>query len=229
MGISVNSRPIETGIKDFLSGVVGTMMSLEDGPDNETDEQDKSDDVSSPKEVNAAGQHVNTVSPDVTTGSFKLNVVGPSINTASSYDQDSPKDMFTMAASDTLEATHIEFFRDEDVPEVDLGNITNSNIVPTTPNIRIHKDNPIENVIGDVKTSVQTRRMTKPTPEQGFLSAVEAMKEELLQFKLQQVWILMDLPIGRRAIGIKWVFRNKKDERGIVLETRKVSITSNMY
>ncbi|GJY38285.1 hypothetical protein Tco_0424649 [Tanacetum coccineum] len=28
MGISVNSRPIETGIKDFLSGVVGTMMSL---------------------------------------------------------------------------------------------------------------------------------------------------------------------------------------------------------
>ncbi|GJS15491.1 hypothetical protein Tco_0409963 [Tanacetum coccineum] len=213
----------------------------EDGPDNETDEQDKSDDVSSPKEVNAAGQHVNTASLDVTTGSFKLNVVGPSINTASSYDLDSPKDMFIMAASHTLEATYIEFFRDEDVPEVDLGNITNSNIVPTTPNTRIHKDHPIENVIGDVKTSVQTRRMIKPTPEQGFLSAgyeqkthdtlntLEAMQEELLQFKLQQVWILVDLPIGKRAIGTKWVFRNKKDERGIVLEIRKVSVNSNMY
>ncbi|GJZ44399.1 hypothetical protein Tco_0591654 [Tanacetum coccineum] len=29
MGISVNSRPIKSGIKDFLSGVVGTMMSLD--------------------------------------------------------------------------------------------------------------------------------------------------------------------------------------------------------
>ncbi|GKC71270.1 putative ribonuclease H-like domain-containing protein [Tanacetum coccineum] len=215
-----------------------------DGPDNENDEQDKSDDVSSPKEVNAAGQHVNTASPDVNTGSFKLNVVGPSVNTASSFDQDSPKDMFTMGASHTLEATHVEFFSDEDEPEVDLGNITNSYTVPTTPNTRIHKDHPIENVIGDVKSSVQTRRMTKPTSEQGFLSAVyeqkthdtlntclyacflsqieptsiakalsdsswvEAMQEELLQFKLQKVWILVDLPSGKRAIGTKWVFIN---------------------
>ncbi|GKD88126.1 putative ribonuclease H-like domain-containing protein, partial [Tanacetum coccineum] len=127
-----------------------------DGPDNENDKQDKSDDVSSPKEVNAAGQHVNTASPDVNTSSFKLNYVSPSVNTASSYDQDSPKDMFTIGA------------------------------FPTTPNTRIHKDHPIENVIGDVKSTVQTRRMTKPSSKQGFLSAVEAMQEELLQFKLQQ-------------------------------------------
>ncbi|GJY27955.1 hypothetical protein Tco_0403722 [Tanacetum coccineum] len=136
-----------------------------DGPDNENAKQDKSDDVSSPKEVNAAGQHVNTASPDVNTSSFKLNVVGPSINTASSFDQDSPKDMFTMGASHTLEATHVEFFSDEDEPEVNLGNIINSYTIPTTPNTRIHKDHPIKNVIGDVKSSVQTRRMTKPTSE----------------------------------------------------------------
>ncbi|GJS36105.1 putative ribonuclease H-like domain-containing protein [Tanacetum coccineum] len=42
------------------------------------------------------------------------------------------------------------------------------------------------------------------------------MQEELLQFKLQQVWTLMDLPHGKRAIGTKWVYRNKKDERGIM-------------
>ncbi|GKA48189.1 hypothetical protein Tco_0741147, partial [Tanacetum coccineum] len=95
--------------------------------------------------------HVNAGSSDVNTGSFKLNVVSPSVNTASSYDQDSHKDMFTMGASHTLEASHIEFFSDEDKPEVDLGNITNSYTVPTTPNTRIHKDHPIENVIGDVK------------------------------------------------------------------------------
>ncbi|GJT51686.1 putative ribonuclease H-like domain-containing protein [Tanacetum coccineum] len=44
--------------------------------------------------------------------------VDPSVNTASSYDQDSPKDMFTMGASHTLEATHVEFFSDKDEPEI---------------------------------------------------------------------------------------------------------------
>ncbi|GJS09755.1 putative ribonuclease H-like domain-containing protein [Tanacetum coccineum] len=34
---------------------------------------------------------------------------------------------------------------------------------------------------------------------------VEAMQEELLQFKLQQVWILVDLPNGKKAIRTKWV------------------------
>ncbi|GJT05945.1 putative ribonuclease H-like domain-containing protein [Tanacetum coccineum] len=46
------------------------------------------------------------------------------------------------------------------------------------------------------------------------------MQEELLQFKLQQVYILVDLPIGKRAIGTKWVFKNKKDERGIVIRNK---------
>ncbi|GJV16172.1 putative ribonuclease H-like domain-containing protein [Tanacetum coccineum] len=49
---------------------------------------------------------------------------------------------------------------------------------------------------------------------------VEAMQEELLQFKLQKVWILVDLPKGHRAIGTKWVYRNKKDERGIVIRNK---------
>ncbi|GKC67403.1 putative ribonuclease H-like domain-containing protein, partial [Tanacetum coccineum] len=49
-------------------------------------------------------------------------------------------------------------------------------------------------------------------------SWVEAMQEELLQFKLQQVWVLVDLPNGAKVIGTKWVYRNKKDERGVVQE-----------
>ncbi|GKA18172.1 putative ribonuclease H-like domain-containing protein [Tanacetum coccineum] len=51
-------------------------------------------------------------------------------------------------------------------------------------------------------------------------SWIEAMQEELLQFELQKVWILVDLPNGKRAIGIKWVFRNNKDERGIVIRNK---------
>ncbi|GKD45221.1 photosystem I P700 apoprotein A2 [Tanacetum coccineum] len=142
--------------------------------------------------------------------------------------------MFTMGASHTFEATHVEFFSDEDQPEVDLGSITNSNIVQTTPNTRILKDHLVENVIGDVKSSVQTRRMTnlllnkEPTSIAKALSNsswVEVMQEELLQFKLQQVWILVDLPIGKRVIGTKWVFKNKKDERGIVLGIKQGDLT----
>ncbi|GKB33883.1 putative ribonuclease H-like domain-containing protein, partial [Tanacetum coccineum] len=92
---------------------------VEDGPDIENDEKDKSEDDSSPKEVNTVGQHVNTTSPEVNTGRFKLNTVNPSVNTASSNDHDSPKDMFKFGASHTLEATHVEFFSDEDEPKIE--------------------------------------------------------------------------------------------------------------
>ncbi|GJV18888.1 putative ribonuclease H-like domain-containing protein [Tanacetum coccineum] len=183
----------------FATGTIinesaGTQEELNaDGPHNESDEKDKSEDDSSPKEVNAAGQHVNTASPEVNTSRFKLNTVDPLVNTASYYELYSPKDMFKLGASHTLETTHVEFFSDEDEPEVDLESITNSYTVLTAPNTRIHKDHLIKNVIGDVKSSIQTRRMTKSTSEQGFL----------------------------KDIGTKWVFRNKKDERGIVIRNKE--------
>nr|GEU89346.1 retrovirus-related Pol polyprotein from transposon TNT 1-94 [Tanacetum cinerariifolium] len=44
-------------------------------------------------------------------------------------------------------------------------------------------------------------------------SWVEAMQEELLQFKLLNVWTLVDLPPRKRVIGTKWVYRNKRDLR----------------
>ncbi|KAJ9556104.1 hypothetical protein OSB04_010718 [Centaurea solstitialis] len=51
-------------------------------------------------------------------------------------------------------------------------------------------------------------------------SWIEAMQEELLQFVLQHVWDLVDLPKGHRVIGTKWIFRNKTDERGIVIKNK---------
>ncbi|GKD26217.1 hypothetical protein Tco_1232431 [Tanacetum coccineum] len=51
-------------------------------------------------------------------------------------------------------------------------------------------------------------------------SWVEAMQEELLQFRLQQVWILVDLPYGAKVIGTKWVYINKRDERGVVVRNK---------
>ena len=46
------------------------------------------------------------------------------------------------------------------------------------------------------------------------------MQDELQQFKLQEVWTLVNPPRGKRAIGTKWIYRNKKDERGIVIKNK---------
>nr|GFC36567.1 copia protein [Tanacetum cinerariifolium] len=41
-----------------------------------------------------------------------------------------------------------------------------------------------------------------------------------LESIISKVWILVDLPYGKRATGTKWVYRNKKDERGIVIRNK---------
>ncbi|GKF69493.1 hypothetical protein Tco_0202550, partial [Tanacetum coccineum] len=51
-------------------------------------------------------------------------------------------------------------------------------------------------------------------------SWVDAMQEELLQFEIQKVWVLVDLPYWKKAIGTKWVYQNKKDERGVVVRNK---------
>ncbi|GKC52164.1 putative ribonuclease H-like domain-containing protein, partial [Tanacetum coccineum] len=56
--------------------------------------------------------------------------------------------------------------------KVDMSNITTTYPVPSTPNTRIHKDHSLDHVIGNVQSGVQTRRMTKTTNEQGFISDV---------------------------------------------------------
>ncbi|GKF04848.1 ribonuclease H-like domain-containing protein [Tanacetum coccineum] len=104
-----------------------------------------------------------------------------------------------------LEATHADFFGNE--TKLDMSNISTRYPVPTTPNIRIHKDHSLDHVIGDVQFGVQTKRMTKTTNEQGLIK--EPKKT------------LVDLPYGKRAIGTKWVYRNKKDERGIVIRNKE--------
>ncbi|GJU49151.1 putative ribonuclease H-like domain-containing protein [Tanacetum coccineum] len=103
---------------------------------------------------------------------------------------------------------------------------------PSTPNTRIHKDHSLDLVIGDVQSGVLTRRMTKTTHEQGFIRRAQKGNPSIKRSKLdrsyarrasvvqEQVWTLMDLLHGKRAIGTKWVYRNKKDERGIVFRNK---------
>ncbi|GJZ27906.1 putative ribonuclease H-like domain-containing protein [Tanacetum coccineum] len=73
--------------------------------------------------------------------------------------------------------------------------------------------------------------MTKTTNEQGFISAVYEGKTHedihtylfacfLSQEEPKKIWILVDLSHGKRAIGTKWVYSNKKDKRGIVIRNK---------
>ncbi|XP_071678092.1 uncharacterized mitochondrial protein AtMg00820-like [Lolium perenne] len=45
-----------------------------------------------------------------------------------------------------------------------------------------------------------------------------AMKEELNSIEENKTWELTDLPNGQRPIGLKWVFKLKKDSTGKVVK-----------
>nr|GEY94653.1 hypothetical protein [Tanacetum cinerariifolium] len=49
---------------------------------------------------------------------------------------------------------------------------------------------------------------------------VDAMQEEMQQFKIQNVWALVDLPVSKYAIGTKWILKNKRDARGIIVRNK---------
>ncbi|GJU24773.1 putative ribonuclease H-like domain-containing protein [Tanacetum coccineum] len=120
--------------------------------------------------------------------------------------------------------------------EAERNNLELSIVVSPIPTTRVHKDHPKEQIIRDLNLATQTRRMINFSEEhepkkviQALTdpSWVEAMQEELLQFRLQKVWALVDLPNGKRAIRTKWVFRNKKDERGIVVRKLLLEVSSS--
>ncbi|GJX49959.1 putative ribonuclease H-like domain-containing protein [Tanacetum coccineum] len=69
--------------------------------------------------------------------------------------------------------------------------VVNVSPIPTS---RINSFHPSALILGDPKSAVQTRS--------------------------KKVWILVDLPYGKKVIGTKWVYRNKKDERGVVVRNK---------
>nr|GEU54804.1 hypothetical protein [Tanacetum cinerariifolium] len=113
--------------------------------------------------------------------------------------------------------------------EADTSNMETAITASPTPTLRIHKDRPKSQIIGPMDTPIQTKNKSKEVEEQKPKkifdalqdpSWVEAMQEELLQFKIQNVWTLVDCPKGVRPIGTKWVLKNKKVERGIIIKNK---------
>ncbi|GKA96188.1 hypothetical protein Tco_0818283 [Tanacetum coccineum] len=102
----------------------------DEGVNKESRSDDQERPVNSSQDVNTVGPSINSASTNVNTGSLNTNIVSPAVTTA------------------PLEATHVDFFGDE--TEIDMSNITTTYLVPSTPNIRIHKDYSLDHVIGDV-------------------------------------------------------------------------------
>ncbi|GJZ01065.1 retrovirus-related pol polyprotein from transposon TNT 1-94, partial [Tanacetum coccineum] len=112
-------------------------------------------------------------------------------------------------------------------------NLRTNNGTPEATNAYLFGDK-IEMDMSNLNASYHTRGMIKTANKQGLLSVayerkpyedlntswVETMQEELLQFKLQKVWVLVDLPKGKRTIGTKWIFKNKKEKRGTVIRNK---------
>ncbi|KAK1684692.1 hypothetical protein QYE76_045540 [Lolium multiflorum] len=94
-----------------------------------------------------------------------------------------------------------------------------------------------DKVLGDLRESVTTRRqLANFSNHHAYISLVEpkkvfealedsdwleAMHDELNNFKRNKVWTLVEKPKGRRnVIGTKWIFKNKQDEFGNVVRNK---------
>nr|GEW37531.1 ribonuclease H-like domain-containing protein [Tanacetum cinerariifolium] len=100
-------------------------------------------------------------------------------------------------------------YDDEDVgAEADMTNLVSYIPVSPIPTTRIYKDHLVKPIIRDIHSAPQTRRMTKNVTN--------------------YVWTLVDLSYSKRATGKKWIYRNKKDKRGIVVR-KKARLVAQGY
>nr|GEW68613.1 hypothetical protein [Tanacetum cinerariifolium] len=115
---------------------------------------------------------------------------------------------------------------EEDVgAEADFTNLKTTIIVSPILTTRVNKDHLVTQIISDLSSSTQTRSMTRVVKDQGGLSQINNDDFHTCMFACflsqeEPKRVLVDLPNGKRAINTKWVFRNKKDERGILVRNK---------
>nr|GEX37534.1 hypothetical protein [Tanacetum cinerariifolium] len=163
-------------------------------------------------EVNAVDSPVLAVGQISTNSTNTFSVGGPSNIVVSLTHGKSSYVSTSQYTDDTnmLELEDITYSDDEeDVgAEADFTNLETTIIVSPIPTTRVHKDHPVAQIIGDLSSATQTRSMTRVAKDQGNIKLlkiqvrIEAMQKELLQFKMQKVWVLVDLPHGKRAIEV---------------------------
>ncbi|GJS70538.1 putative ribonuclease H-like domain-containing protein [Tanacetum coccineum] len=145
--------------------------------ESECNDQEKDDNVNSTNNVNVVGTN-------------KVNAVGENISIELPFDPKMP----------ALEDDSIFDFSSDDVEDgamADMNNLDTTIQVSPIPTTRIHKDHPLDQVIGDLQSATLTRKMLQNLEEHGF----EEPK--------------VDLPNGKKEfVGSNGLFRIKKDEKG---------------
>nr|GEW00665.1 putative ribonuclease H-like domain-containing protein [Tanacetum cinerariifolium] len=166
-------------------------------------------------ELNAASSIVPTVGQIFSNSTNPFSITGPSNVAASlTYGKSSFKDASQLPDdSDMLELEDITYYDDEN----DVGAEADFNNLETSIKSVLFQQQEITKIILYHKLLEEPKRVHQALKDPSW---IEAIKEELLQFKMPKVWVLVDLPHGKRAIGTKWVYRNKKDARGIVIRKR---------
>nr|GEU36710.1 integrase, catalytic region, zinc finger, CCHC-type, peptidase aspartic, catalytic [Tanacetum cinerariifolium] len=69
----------------------------------------------------------------------------------------------------------------------------------------------VDYVHGNPSNPVQTRRQLATNPEMCFFA---------LTFDRLSVWELVDKPFGKTVIGLKWLWKNKKDEESTIIHNK---------
>ncbi|GJT07102.1 putative ribonuclease H-like domain-containing protein [Tanacetum coccineum] len=101
------------------------------------------------------------------------------------------------------------------------------------------KDHPLEQVIGNPSQSVRTRRQLETDGEMCMFALtvsrtepknikeamadsawIESMQEELHQFDRLDVWELVDRPLCKNVINLKWLWKNKRDEENTIIRNK---------
>nr|GEX20147.1 hypothetical protein [Tanacetum cinerariifolium] len=157
-------------------------------------------------EVNAAGTPVPAVGQISTNSTNTFSVAGPS-NTVVSPTLKKYSYVDTSQYSDDSNMPALEYITysddEEDVgAKADFTNLETNITVSPILTTRVHKDHPMTQIISDLSSATQIRKEPKRVHQAlKDPSWIEAMQEELLQFKMQNVWVLVDFPNGKRAIG----------------------------
>ncbi|GJR67599.1 putative ribonuclease H-like domain-containing protein [Tanacetum coccineum] len=156
---------------------------------------------------------VNTVSTPLSTANTSngFSARGPDLNNNDQDDSQIPalKDIYENPSDGILPNASY----DDEGAVAEFTNLETTVNVSPIPISRIHSIHPTTQILRDPTSAVQIK------------NKVDAMQEELLQFKIQNVWIMVDLPFRKRAIRTKWVYRNKKDERGVVVRNKARLVT----
>ncbi|GJX11152.1 putative ribonuclease H-like domain-containing protein [Tanacetum coccineum] len=125
-------------------------------------------------------------------------------------------------------------YDDENVGAVaDFNNMDDTINVSPIPTLRIHKDHPKDQILGDPKSAVQTRGKIQKasSAQQALVSYIS--KQNRTNHKDHQNCLLacflsqeepknisQSLQDESWVIGTKWVFKNKRDERSIVVKNK---------